>query len=56
MIEAAVILSGIVPALAGLFHHPPFACFQRRGGILGRHQAGNAIAALKAKLAVKATV
>ena len=30
--------------------------FQRRGRILEEHQAGNAIAALKAKLAIKAKV
>lgn len=42
------------PALGGFFHHPPFACLQRRGRILGRTPGGNAIAALKAKLAIKA--
>ena len=31
---------GRSPALAGLFHHPPFACVQRRGRILGRTPGG----------------
>jgi H+-transporting ATPase len=42
--------------LGGLFYHPPFACFQCRSRVLEEHQAGNAIAALKAKLAIKARV
>ena len=40
MIEAAVILSARRPALAGFCHHPPFACGQRRGRILGRTPGG----------------
>ena len=36
MIEAAVILSGSRPALAGLRRHPLAALFERRGWILGR--------------------
>ena len=40
MIEVAVILSGGGPALAGFFHHPPSACGQRRGRILGRTPGG----------------
>ena len=40
MIEVAVILSARGPALAGFFHHPPFACGQRRGRILGRTPGG----------------
>jgi len=42
------------PALAGLRHHLRSASRQRRGRILEEHQAGNAIAALKAKLALTA--
>ena len=55
MIEAAVILSGVVRH-GLIFYHSPFACFQRRSRVLEEHQAGNAIAALKAKLAIKARV
>ena len=42
--------------MAGFFHHPPLACCQRSGRILGRTRAGNAIAALKSQLAIKARV
>ena len=40
MIEVAVVLSGLRPALAGFFHHPPVACLQRRGRVLGRTPGG----------------
>ena len=44
------------PALARFFHYTCSAPGQCSGGILEEREAGNAIAALKAKLAVKARV
>ena len=40
MIEVAVILSAVGRALGGFWHHPLFACLQRRGRILGRTPGG----------------
>ena len=40
MIEAAVILSAAVGHWLGFCRHPPVACFQRRGRILGRTPGG----------------
>jgi len=47
---------GSGPALARFFHHSRFAFFQRRSRFWEERQAGNAIEALKAKLAIKARV
>jgi len=44
------------PALAGFLHHPVVACCQCVVGFWEEREAGNAIAALKAKLATKARV
>ncbi len=43
-------------ALAGFFHHPPFAAANAAVGFWEERQASDAIAALKAKLAIKARV
>ena len=56
MIEAAVILSGGRPALARFRHHLSAALANAVVGFWEERQAGNAIAALKAKLAIKARV
>jgi H+-transporting ATPase len=48
MIEAAVILSGVVQALAGFLHHPLLLFSNAVVAFWEEHQAGNAIAALKA--------
>ena len=56
MIEAAVILSGLVRHWLDFFIILLLLCSNAVVGFWEEHQAGNAIAALKAKLAVKATV
>ena len=56
MIEAAVILSGVVRHWLDFFVILLLLCSNAVVGFWEEHQAGNAIAALKAKLAVKATV
>ena len=56
MIEAAVILSGIVRHWLDFFIILLLLVSNAVVGFWEEHQAGNAIAALKAKLAVKATV
>src|ERR1700728_2456367 len=56
MIEAAVVLSGIVRHWLDLFIILLLLCSNAVVGFWEEHQAGNAIEALKAKLAVKATV
>src|SRR6202046_384619 len=56
MIEAAVILSGVVRHWLDFFIILPLLALNAVGGFWGEHQAGNAIAALKARLAVKAKV
>jgi H+-transporting ATPase len=56
MIEAAVILSGIVRHWLDFFIILLLLCSNAVVGFWEEHQAGNAIAALKAKLAVKAKV
>ena len=55
MIEAAVILSGVVRHWLDFFIIP-FALSNAVVGFWEEHQAGNAIDALKAKLAIKAKV
>ena len=40
MIEVAVDSVGRRPALARFLHHPPLACLQRRGRVLGRTPGG----------------
>ena len=56
MIEAAVILSGVVRHWLDFFVILLLLCSNAIVGFWEEHQAGNAIEALKAKLAVKATV
>ena len=56
MIEAAVILSGVVRHWLDFFVILLLLCSNAVVGFWEEHQAGNAIAALKAKLAVKAKV
>ncbi len=56
MIEAAVILSGVVRHWLDFFVILVLLCSNAVVGFWEEHQAGNAIAALRAKLAVKATV
>ena len=56
MIEAAVILSAVARHWAGLWHYPCSASGQCRGWIWEEREAGDAIAALKATLAIKARV
>ncbi|MGD0908243.1 MAG: plasma-membrane proton-efflux P-type ATPase [Candidatus Acidiferrales bacterium] len=56
MIEAAVILSGVVRHWLDFFVILLLLCSNAVVGFWEEHQAGNAIEALKAKLAVKATV
>jgi H+-transporting ATPase len=56
MIEAAVILSGIVQHWLDFFIILLLLCSNAVVGFWEEHQAGNAIAALKAKLAIKAKV
>ena len=56
MIEAAVILSGVVRHWLDFFIILLLLCSNAVVGFWEEHQAGNAIAALRAKLAVKATV
>ncbi len=56
MIEAAVILSGIVQHWLDFFIILLLLCSNAVVGFWEEHQAGNAIAALKAKLAIKARV
>ena len=56
MIEGAVILSGIVRHWLDFFIILVLLCSNAVVGFWEEHQAGNAIAALKAKLAIKARV
>jgi len=56
MIEGAVILSGVVRHWLDLFIILFLLCSNAVVGFWEEHQAGDAIAALRAKLAVKATV
>src|SRR5277367_4125098 len=56
MIEAAVILSGVVRRWLDFFVILLLLCSNAVVGFWEEHQAGNAIDALKARLAVKATV
>jgi H+-transporting ATPase len=56
MIEAAVILSGVVQHWMDFFIILFLLCSNAVVGFWEEHQAGNAIAALKAKLAIKAKV
>ena len=56
MIEAAVILSGVVQHWLDFFIILFLLCSNAVIGFWEEHQAGNAIAALKAKLAIKAKV
>ena len=56
MIEAAVILSGVVQHWLDFFIILFLLCSNAVVGFWEEHQAGNAIAALKAKLAIKAKV
>ena len=56
MIEAAVILSGLVRHWLDFFIILLLLCSNAVVGFWEEHQAGNAIEALRAKLAVKATV
>ena len=56
MIEAAVILSGVVRHWLDFFIILLLLCSNAVVGFWEEHQAGNAIAALKAKLAIKAKV
>jgi H+-transporting ATPase len=56
MIEGAVILSGVVRHWLDFFIILLLLCSNAVIGFWEEHQAGNAIAALRAKLAVKATV
>ena len=56
MIEAAVILSGVVRHWLDFFIILLLLCSNAVVGFWEEHQAGNAIAALKAKLAIKARV
>jgi H+-transporting ATPase len=56
MIEAAVILSGVVRHWLDFFIILLLLCSNAVVGFWEEHQAGNAIEALRAKLAVKATV
>ena len=56
MIEAAVILSGIVRHWLDFFVILLLLCSNALVGFWEEHQAGNAIAALKARLAIKAKV
>ena len=56
MIEAAVILSGVVRHWLDFFVILLLLCSNAVVGFWEEHQAGNAIAALKSKLAVKARV
>ena len=56
MIEAAVILSGLVRHWLDFFVILLLLCSNALVGFWEEHQAGNAIAALKARLAIKAKV
>src|SRR6202034_1412125 len=56
MIEVAVILSGVVRHWPDFFIILVLLVFNAADGFLEEHQAGNAIEALKARLAVKARV
>jgi H+-transporting ATPase len=56
MIEAAVVLSGIVRNWLDFFMILFLLCSNALVGFWEEHQAGNAIAALKAKLAINASV
>src|SRR5271155_4299500 len=56
MIEAAVILSGIVKHWPDFFIILLLLCSNAVVGFWEEHQAGNAIGALKARLAIKARV
>src|ERR1017187_6497783 len=56
MIEGAVILSGVVRHWLDFFIILVLLCSNAVVGFWEEHQAGNAIAALKAKLAIKARV